>query len=248
VSGRNLADLIAKWRDIPGGSRSKQQISESMVVTDNDADGSNDEHLVRGNGFEAFAESENNGNIQRFRLSEDGRALAYRKVLELWECDQEFVDFYLSIFRKCGFDSYVWETPAVSTDTAERPFEFVLHNTPRASQTPDLDTFAQYFDRNSANHGIVAFPNLGHDAILVVPSPYRDNANYSGLADFFREAPIDQQRALWKVTAQQVKLNLSEKPTWVSVAGGGISWLHIRLDSRPKYYRYMPYNDTCLMS
>ncbi|MGI9175867.1 MAG: DUF6940 family protein [Rhodothermales bacterium] len=23
---------------------------------------------------------------------------------------------------------------------------------------------------------------------------------------------------------------------WLSTAGGGVSWLHVRLDSRPKYY------------
>jgi len=30
-------------------------------------------------------------------------------------------------------------------------------------------------------------------------------------------------------------------PTWLSTAGGGVAWLHVRLDTRPKYYRYNPY-------
>ncbi len=203
--------------------------------------GYNDEHIVRANGFDALAKSENNRNLLKYRLRKAGMELDYRKVLDLWERDQDFVDFYLSIFKKCGFDSYIWETPPVSTNLIDRPFEFVLLNTPRASQKPHLETYSQYFDISTTNNGIVTFPNLGHDAILIVPSPYRKDANYSGLAEFFREAPIDQQRTLWKVSARQVKIQLSENPTWVSVAGGGISWLHIRLDSIPKYYRYMPY-------
>ena len=30
-------------------------------------------------------------------------------------------------------------------------------------------------------------------------------------------------------------------PTWVSTAGGGVAWLHVRLDSAPKYYTHRPY-------
>lgn len=71
--------------------------------------------------------------------------------------------------------------------------------------------------------------------------PVRMDADYSGLAEFFREAPVDRQRALWKVLAREIRLQLSEKPVWVSVAGGGIAWLHVRLDRVPKYYRYLPY-------
>ena len=36
---------------------------------------------------------------------------------------------------------------------------------------------------------------------------------------------------------------LSEKPLWLSTAGGGVAWLHLRIDSRPKYYSHRPYRD-----
>ena len=32
-----------------------------------------------------------------------------------------------------------------------------------------------------------------------------------------------------------------DAPTWVSTAGGGVAWLHVRLDSAPKYYTHRPY-------
>lgn len=35
--------------------------------------------------------------------------------------------------------------------------------------------------------------------------------------------------------------NLNDAPIWLNTAGAGVPWLHIRLDSRPKYYRYQPY-------
>ncbi len=217
----------------------KKETTESSITTSKED--REKQSIIRDKQFETVVISENNGNIQKFRLRKGGRELEYRDVLQLWEKDVEFLDFYILIFRKCGFNSYIWETPPVSTDTANQSFEFVLLNTPIASKSPDPETYKEYFDLKNPNHGVVSFPNLGHDAILVVPSPYKPDANYSGLTKFFQEAPIDQQRALWTVTAHQMKLLLSEKPKWLSVAGGGIAWLHIRLDSSPKYYRYMPY-------
>jgi hypothetical protein len=37
---------------------------------------------------------------------------------------------------------------------------------------------------------------------------------------------------------------LNEKPVWLSTAGGAVSWLHVRLDDRPKYYHYAMYKQT----
>jgi hypothetical protein len=34
---------------------------------------------------------------------------------------------------------------------------------------------------------------------------------------------------------------VSASPLWLSTAGMGVSWLHLRLDSRPKYYRHRSY-------
>ena len=31
------------------------------------------------------------------------------------------------------------------------------------------------------------------------------------------------------------------RPVWLSTAGAGVSWLHVRLDDRPKYYGCGPY-------
>ena len=34
---------------------------------------------------------------------------------------------------------------------------------------------------------------------------------------------------------------IQDRPLWLSVAGGGVPWLHVRIDDRPKYYRYDSY-------
>jgi len=238
VFGKNLADLILKWREVIKRSGPENNRNNSNSPANNDLVHG---HVIKDKEFEAESISQNEGNLQKFRIKKSGNELKYREVLDLWENNQEFTEFYSSIFKKCGFASYIWETPPISTDSLNQAFEFVILNTPKSSLKPDVDTFSEYFDEKTKNYGVVSFLNLGHDAMLVVPSPLRNGSNYSGLAEFFSEAPLDQQRAFWKVTAHQIKLRLSNKSTWVSVAGGGIAWLHIRLDSRPKYYRYMPY-------
>ena len=37
---------------------------------------------------------------------------------------------------------------------------------------------------------------------------------------------------------QALLQRLGARPVWLSTAGGGVDWLHVRLDDRPKYYRH----------
>jgi hypothetical protein len=36
---------------------------------------------------------------------------------------------------------------------------------------------------------------------------------------------------------------LSARPVWLSTAGAGVAWLHVRLDDRPKYYGFDEYRE-----
>lgn len=192
-------------------------------------------------GFEAVCETANGGNVRTYRFRDRGRVLSYWDVLDLWEGDPEFCDFFLSVFRQSGFASYVWETPPITTTTRGRDYEQVLHNQPRYAGMPNRKQYARYFDPHGAPDGIVAFDNLGGDTLLIVPSPMTEEADYGGLPEFLRDAPIAQQRGLWRELARHAKRRLSDDPIWISVAGGGIRWLHLRLDPVPKYYRHAPY-------
>ena len=59
-----------------------------------------------------------------------------------------------------------------------------------------------------------------------------------------RNGPDDKVQDIWKKTAATMEQRLQDQSPnniWLSTAGDGISWLHVRLDSRPKYYEYRPY-------
>ena len=51
-----------------------------------------------------------------------------------------------------------------------------------------------------------------------------------------------QMRAIWHAVADTAKTWLARGDRlWISTAGLGVTWVHVRIDSRPKYYTHAPY-------
>lgn len=179
--------------------------------------------------------------VHKYVLTRNGESIPYADALNLWQSDELFRSFFLSLLSDSPFLAYRWETPPITIETATRRFEFVLLNAPSLARTADIQTYADHFDDDNSNEGIVAFENLGKDAILVAPSPRGEDSAYSDLAAFVRGAPECQRHALWRIVGQNMQQKISCRPLWLNTAGGGVAWLHVRLDSRPKYYGYAPY-------
>jgi uncharacterized protein DUF6940 len=178
----------------------------------------------------------------RVRTFVGGRPLSYGEAVELWTAEAGFRDWFSDLLLDSPFEAYCWETPPVARSSLDREFEFVLVDVPALCHLhPDPQPFAEQFARCEPGNGVVAFSNLGGDAFLVAPLPVGVAPAYSHLASFLRSAPQSQCHALWQVVGAAVKRQVSEGPLWVSTAGLGVSWLHIRLDSRPKYYRFDAY-------
>ena len=65
-------------------------------------------------------------------------------------------------------------------------------------------------------------------------------------ASFLRGGSREQTHELLRAVGAAVDARMSEvddgaRPLWVSTSGSGVSWLHVRLDERPKYYTFQPY-------
>ncbi len=168
------------------------------------------------------------------------------------------------VIASSPFDSVLFETPGCNwINSATKPFEFALVNQPSlksfAEGNPDRHAFEEYFTSQSCssigNDGdqlaVCAFPNLGKDATLISPLPQSDinEATYSHLASFIRNAPKEQVAQFWKRSARAFIDELKHKHervneyagTWFSTNGMGVAWLHLRIDSLPKYYSYVPF-------
>ncbi len=184
------------------------------------------------------------GHVLRFRLFRDGGPLAWSDVVDRWQNDQSFRCFFISILVNAPFPAYFWETPPVTNATINREFEFVLVDTQHlAGVRTDQQAFANHFASAEPGASVIEFSNLGGDATLVVPCPRGSLSAYSQISEFARQAPDDQQHQLWALVGAALERQLGAQPLWISTSGLGVYWLHIRLDSRPKYYTHEPYRN-----
>jgi hypothetical protein len=179
----------------------------------------------------------------RFAVELDGRPTAYADVLRAWQGDAGFRTLFNTLLAGAPYTAFRWETPPVTSTMAARPFEFVLLDDPGLERRPEPEAFAEYFGAG-AGTGVVQFRNHGGDAILIVPCPVAEPSAYSHLAAFVRHAPEVQRHALWQSVGGAMARRVGSKPVWLSTAGAGVSWLHVRLDDRPKYYGFGPYRQS----
>jgi hypothetical protein len=177
------------------------------------------------------------GRGTRYVLECDACAVTYADVLHLWQQEAEFRAYFNSLLAASPFAAFRLETPPITAATAGRAFEFVLLDSPALARPIEPEAFAEHFTADA----VVAFPNLRGDAVLVVPCPGSDESAYGHLAAFARHAPAPQQHALWHRVGEEAAARLGPKPVWISTAGAGVSWLHVRLDGTPKYYGHTPY-------
>ena len=177
---------------------------------------------------------------QRWELLDaQGRTLTFDDVVRGWREREDFRLFWCSSLRNAPFDAYAWECPPVTANTLSRGFDCVFVASPLLARMPaDSQAFAEHF---RPDQSVATFANLGGDAVLVAPSPADGGDNYSHLASFVATAPASQQDALWKAVGEACNRRIGTNPVWISTAGLGVAWLHVRLDDRPKYYRHTPY-------
>jgi hypothetical protein len=104
----------------------------------------------------------------------------------------------------------------------------------------DYTSFQEHIHQSN-NRYVTSFPNLSHDTILVIPMPKKNKnkgyRNFSTIKDFIDNASNTQQRAFWKKVYNEIEEFRRIYPkVWVSTHGKGVSYLHVRISSTPKYY------------
>ena len=194
--------------------------------------------------FTSHLEHLNSDRTQKISLLHNAKPLLYSEVVHQWQTDRAFRAFFIALLADAPFSAYFWETPPVTTATVDQAFEFVLVDSPPLAKVrPDPSAFERYFQSTDRHEGIVTFSNLGKDAVLVAPSPRAPLSAYPHLAAFVRNAPAPQKHALWRSVGEALERSLNQRPIWVSTSGLGVFWLHVRLDSYPKYYTFRPYKE-----
>jgi len=175
----------------------------------------------------------------KYLLFQDDQSLSFQEVIDLWKKEEAFRLFFNDILVNTEYKAFYWETQPITTNRLDNPFEFVVINsTHLVNKTPEIRPFKAYFDTPK---NVVSFPNLGKNAELIVPTPIIEHETYTHLGNFVRLAPPTQIQDFWQGVGEVYEQEISDVPRWLSTAGLGVYWLHVRVDTRPKYYRYRPY-------
>ena len=181
------------------------------------------------------------GRVERVCLRRGGKTLSWQDLINGWRQDETLRARFIEALRGSLFEAYFWETPPVTAASVEEPFEFV---TVRSLALAQLRANPRAFAAHLHPGQVATFPNLGADAVLVSPGTTGRDASYAHLGSYLREAPDTQVQELWSAVGEALVTRLREdprRPVWVSTSGLGVPWVHVRLDSRPKYYTYAPY-------
>ena len=186
-------------------------------------------------------ESTTAGGVMTCHATKDGTSVARAEALAAMGADASFRSAWIAFLRDAPFRAFFLETPPTTRAHQHLPFELVLIDAPPlAVVRADETSFAAELVR-APQQDVLTFPNLGGDAVLVVPAPRGPKEAYGHLAAFVRLAPPDQVDATFVALAHTIDARLGDAPLWVSTAGLGVAWLHLRLDARPKYYRHALY-------
>lgn len=178
-------------------------------------------------------------NIHHFQIIQDGTPINFETFINNLIHKPAFRSFYNTILANSEFEGFFWEHPSISAADVDQVYEFVLiKNRSAYRMKAEPDTFAEYFDKDKQ---VVDFPNLRGDAHLIVPTPETESKYYNHLGHFVRHASPEQQDAFWQRVGEVYQESIQQDKRWLSTAGMGVYWLHVRVDTRPKYYRYSGY-------
>ena len=186
-------------------------------------------------------EIESTDKSLKFGILRDKSPISNMDFLELLQNSRPFRTFYNAFLADCGYKAFFWENKPLTNQTLKNDYECNIINSDfLASRSPDTQTFSQYFDENKH---VVTFPNLGNDAELIAPCPEGQDATYTHIGNFVRRANPDQINELWQITGNETLQSIGSKPKWLSTSGLGVFWLHIRIDTIPKYYQTEEYKN-----
>lgn len=153
--------------------------------------------------------------------------LTWAQALEALQGSEFMSRFLLHLQRVPYADCYL----EMSKATPDQPFSFKVINAKGALKAKSADRTA-YDEHCSGSARVSVFKNLDGDALLVIPCD--KDKDYGHLVSFTASAPKQLQIELWREVFAIVKRDA--QAAYVSTHGLGVPWLHVRIESTPKYY------------
>jgi len=172
-------------------------------------------------------------------IQNTGQQLTNAAFIELLTTSAPFRLFYNDLLRSAPFPAFYWEHPLLSQEALGETYTFaLLPSSSLERKQVDRRRFAPYF---TGEHPVVVFDSLGKDARLIVPDGMYISADLVSLANVVRLDDAAVIHSLWRTVGEELGRMLTVRPVYLNTAGDGVSWCHVRLDTRPKYYKLTKY-------
>ena len=181
------------------------------------------------------------GRAKRVEILKESSPVSYADVLKWWRDDAEFRLFFTQLLADAPYAAFRWETPPITCATAERPFEFVLLDSPGLARTPDREAFAEYFAR--PNLMKLSLPLLISATtrrwLCPVQSDRSRRMDTWPLSFAKRRSRNAPPYGAW--SASRWSSVLARRQFGSAPPEPACRELHVRIDNRPKYYGFLPY-------
>ena len=179
-------------------------------------------------------------NPMRVEATTKAREATFAEVLGHWS--EGFGHVLAACLKSSALTAAFFECAPLNRKRLAAPFEAVLLPAPSLARiAPNHRPFKDLFDREVGSR-VIAFDSLGRDARLIAPRP--DGQNYAHLMNFLTGATGPLIDDFFCCVATEMMRLVGDSPRWLSTSGLGVSWLHFRIDSRPKYYQYQPFRNS----
>lgn len=185
-----------------------------------------------------------------FKCYKENKPLTMKDAFELLgnvnnnlvEC-KSFISILTKTIQSVSFKSFFFEMPPINSSLMSRQFEFVIIDAPEfENKSAEPSDFKEHMQKGKK---VVSFENLRKDAILVVPCGTKASG-FMDLNSFLTNATKSQIISFWKEVAKNLLFKVENNPDkkiWCSTSGLGVSWLHFRIDNKPKYYKYQDFKN-----
>ena len=154
--------------------------------------------------------------------------MKWKTVLDGWK-DGKVLKYPKNVKK-----AFMWKTSKLDKKESNTyKHEFVIYN-----GLPTIQNYQAYkkYITQSKNKYVVSFMNLTNDTLLVVPIPKRGK-NFATIKDFIDNASATHQKKFWNAVASIARKFLKTNDfAYISTHGMGVSYLHVRISTIPRYY------------
>ncbi|MCE8163486.1 MAG: hypothetical protein I3273_06620 [Candidatus Moeniiplasma glomeromycotorum] len=186
-----------------------------------------------------------NDNTYKYKITlNNGSEIDFANfIIFLKTKDKEFFAAFQGALKDANskFPAYFWKCPPVSHKTLGKTFELVVIKSETLNNIQqNYSSFQEHFGKSQDNQ-VVSFSSPSGN-LLVCPVP-KGTADYKNISQFTKNAPLEQQQALWKEVADKLIKELkkdADAPRWLNTEGTGVPYLHVRIDKTPKFYSNYP--------